>query len=176
MNVPSTAIVNVAILTPYLLEDVRGKWPQSEIEKQIQRFGYDPQHILIDRILPTEHNLVKVEEEIIKRPHLVIAGCTQRVEQSISQKKGSGLLIARYSIFYGKVSNYSGKSPAVSGYAFDIPKNPQIIKALLREDRFLEALVFRDESKIRSSLESFNLRKDQPVLITEYLNEALRIQ
>ncbi len=167
--------INIEIWTPYLTENVAEKYGAEFEEEQMRLFGYDPKGIIGKSKIITPRNIVLIEKEegLVERPDFIIAGCTLSREETVESLKGSGLLIARYSIFYGGASDYSSNYPNESGYAFDIPKKPDVVKSLLKHDDFLEAIVAREESKIRSAVDKFNETIERPVLITDYLAEAL---
>lgn len=170
-------IVCIGIATSYLLENMTEKYDEEYVKKQIEMFGYDPNNLIKDRNIITDRNLVVIEtpqEHSPNRPHLMIKGCTRENEESVNNGKGTGILFARYSIFYSEPSDYTGNYPGDVGYSFDIPKNPNVVKALIKNDDFLEAIVARDEAKIRQALDSFNSNIEKPILVTEYLTEALK--
>ena len=179
-------VFSVAILTPYLTENLVGA---SDIEKQIEKYGYNPRNLSGVKTFGTE----KGNRVLIRSPEymdgscrrdsvnpkrfrdltLVIAGSTEPGEQEVRNMKCSGLIVARYSIFYGKNSNYTGNSPQAGGYSLDIPKNVKSVMSLLSSDETLEALAERDEFRIRGALGELNLRLEQPILATTYLSKAL---
>jgi len=192
-------IYRVAVLTPYLIESIqdiskwardRGKCPVEVIEKQSKLYGYDPKNLNGKNSLETQKkNRVLLETpkldgftttygemvSPLKKENILmaIAGCTEDFEDLVKRHKGSGLLFARYSIFYGNKSNYTGNSAETAGYSFDIPKDVETVKALLRSDAFLESLVAREECRIARSLDALNKKLKDPVLATPYLKEAL---
>ena len=170
-------IVRIAIATPYLLENISESHDAEYVRKQIEMFGYDPNNLINERKIITDKNIVAIdtaEEHSKLRPHLMIIGCTRKSEKDVASRKGSGLLFARYSIFYGDPSDYTGNYPDDSGYALDMPKDHNIVKALLKHDDFLEAIVERDETKIKSALDNLNSIIAKPILVTSYLAEALK--
>jgi len=178
----------VSISTPYLTETIKtleeayesiGKDPRQGVITQIKH-GFHPNNLhgkdhLMTRkgniVLLSTHNNSKIACPVVA--DMDISGCTEDVEIGVKELMGSGLIVARYSIFYGKNSGYTGNSPENSGYSLDIPKNPQTVKALLKNDSFLEALVSRDGSKILRSLGRLNRKLERPILVTPYLEEVL---
>lgn len=126
-----------------------------------------PKHrVVLDR----EHEYT----ELSGLAQLVIAGSTKEVEMDVEDLKGSGLIIGRYSIFYGNPSGYTDVAPEDGGYSLDIPKSVATLKALLTHDGFLDAIVARDETQIREAIDDLNKDLERPVLITPYLSEALK--
>jgi len=109
-------------------------------------------------------------------PALVIAGSTEPGEDEVEGLKGTGLVVARYSMFYGGPSGYSGRSPGDGGYALDIPKDVGVVRDLLTDDNVLDALVARELGGLVGALDSFNQGRIQPVLATPYLETALSIE
>lgn len=167
--------VKIEIWTSYLTEDITEKYSEEYVEKQKQMFSYDPENLITGSRIIGGRNIVLIEEKgnSRERPHLVIAGCTRNNEASVKNFKGTGLLVARYSIFYGEPSAYTGNYPEESGYTFDLPKETAIVKALLKHDDFLEGIVAREGARIRSAVDRLNATIKRPVLVTDYLSEAL---
>jgi len=174
----------VAILTPYLtdsLKDVQGYFENnpSEVFTQIDRFGYDPENLNgNDTIQTPKSNLVQLitknnHDRHFGSPDLVIAGSTEAAENEVESFKGSGLIVARYSIFYSEPSGYTGRHPHQAGYSLDIFKDVNIVKALLKSDEVLEAIASREEPAIRSALDNLNQTLPAPILVTPYLAQAL---
>ena len=95
-------------------------------------------------------------------------------EQFVSNMRDSGLIIARYSQSYAQ--NKGGRAPAESGYSLDIPKRIPVVKAFITDDAVLDALVSREEARIRSAVDAFNASRAEPVLVTPFLSEALRVR
>ncbi len=96
-------------------------------------------------------------------------------EKKVMRMGESGLIIARYSISYGGKSG-AGYAPEQAGYSLDIPKKVPVVKAFITDDRVLDALVSREEAKIRSAVKHFNKGRSEPVLVTPFLREALRVR
>lgn len=182
----------ISISTPYLVETVKnikeyysskGRNPKTGLSDQIIKYGFNSKNLSgKDHIITKKGNLVLLstdEKSIIPCKvfaDLEISGCTENSEREIRELKGSGLLVARYSIFYGGNSRYTGSTPQDAGYSLDIPKDPKIVKALLKNDSFLEAILERDGSKILNSLGKMNKKLDRPVLVTPYLEQTLEIE
>ncbi len=175
-------IVRVAVLTPYLTRDMSERYDEECLQKQIEKFGYDPNNFKDVSELNTKKFRVLLEtndRHTLSAPtlaDLAIEGMTEGDERDITSFKGSGLIVVRYSTFYGGTSRYTGNSPEEAGYALDSPKKVGVIKALITNDRFLDALVKRELKKIQSALTAFNKTQPEPVLITPYLAEALKVQ
>ncbi len=179
MNEEKKKII-VGLFTPYLSENMGERFDEEYIKMQIEDFGYQrsnfngTKHILTDKY---EVRLDKPHDFISRGPNdlvLSIHGSTENGEEDVRGLRGSGLIMARFSIFYGGPSQYTGNYPEESGYALDFPKDIGAVKALLTNDQMLDALVLREETKIRDAVENLNSTLNQPVLITDYLTKALR--
>ena len=171
-------LFNAAIVTPYLSENMEEKgFTKEYIQTQIKKFGYDPQNINGDKFLETDKFFIRLhtrDDHTNERPDLVIIGSAGHSEDKVESMKPSGIIVARYSIFYGGPSQYTGNSPEEGGYSLDLPKNVAVAKALLTDEGVLEAILAREEAKIRAALDDLNKKVSQPVLITPFLAEALR--
>ncbi|MBW2964570.1 hypothetical protein KY363_03860 [Candidatus Woesearchaeota archaeon] len=148
--------VIVAVFTPYLTQSLA----------DLETPGFS---VRLDK--PRDH-ISRGPAECI----LGIHGSTEPAEETVAELKGSGLIIARYSIFYGGPSKYTGNYPEDTGYALDLPKNVSTVKAFLTDDEVLDALVLREEARIRQAIDGLNKTLQQPVLITPFLEEALRVR
>jgi hypothetical protein len=173
--------VRVLIATPYLTENLlQNGYCEECVQVQRENFGYDPDHLIgAGTIIRTQRHVVEIEtkeKNSGRAPHLMVIGCTRGAEEAVTSLKGSGILCARYSIFYGGPSDYTGNYPDEAGYALDIPKDPSVVHALLRYDEFLESIIAREEERIRTAVDHFNEANTgaQPILITDYLREALK--
>ncbi len=168
-------IVNIQIWTPYLIKEISEECSEQELKAQKEMFGYDPSNLLTENKIVSERNLILLdkERESTTRPEFIIAGCTIEGEAEVKKCKGSGALIARYSIFYGEASDYTGSYPDESGYAFDIPKSTDLVRSLLKYDNFLEGIILRNETKIRNAITEFNKINQGTIIITPYLPKAL---
>ncbi|MBU2523096.1 MAG: hypothetical protein KKE23_02280 [Nanoarchaeota archaeon] len=188
----------VSISTPYLTDTLKtleeaytlfpeempkGMKPLEAAKIQQKKYGFDPKNLHgQDRVNTKKGNVVMLstlEKTVLPCKvfaDLDISGCNEPSEHNVQELKGSGLLVARYSIFYGGNSKYTGSSPQDSGYSLDIPKNPKTVKALLQNDSFLEAIMSRDGSMILRSLGKLNKKLEQPILVTPYLEEALEVE
>ena len=174
--------IKIALCTPYLYKSAETfETDQQELEKQMQKYGYNPANFHNTKFLETNKYLLHLangNDHQTERPedcHLMIAGCTEDTEQNVFRLKSSGALIARYSIFYGKPSGYTNIKPEDAGYSFDIPKDIDTVKAFLTNDQLLESILEREEQKIRNAVNSLNKNIAAPILITPYLTEALKI-
>jgi hypothetical protein len=97
------------------------------------------------------------------------------VEKKVMRMGESGLIIARYSVNYGGKSD-AGYAPEQTGYSLDFPRKVPVVKAFITDDGVLDALVSREEARIRSAVDAFNQGRDEPVLVTPFLREALRVR
>ena len=102
-------IVRIALLTPYLTESL-GNMPKSERKAQIKEFGFNPNNFNGISSLRTDKRLVLFEtgkKHTLISPaqaDMAIAGCTNESERNIAELMGTGLITARFSIFYGNPS------------------------------------------------------------------------
>jgi hypothetical protein len=186
--------INVTIGTPYLyqsLDDVINKKGILEVLKQSVLYGYDPDNLSNTNLIITPgerivrlHSLNSSEEAFnignVVSSDLVIVGNTEGAEEGIKLLAGdcginTGSIIARYSIFYGGPSQYTGNEPGDVGYSLDIPKDTSTVKKMLNDDYFLESILERNEDAIVDSIDRLNKNLDQPILITSYLPKALEI-
>lgn len=97
------------------------------------------------------------------------------VEKKVMRMGETGLIIARYSRSYGGKSD-AGYAPEQTGYSLDIPNKVPVVKAFITDDGVLDALVSREEKSIRSAVKHFNKGRSEPVLVTSFLREALRVR
>jgi len=164
--------VLVAVLTPYLVE-YKGDYSREAeqipncftTEKRKVHFdfrwnGYDDKRRDID----------------VDLADLVIAGCTYKGECEVQCMRGTGLIIARFSKFYGRPSEYTGKMPGESGYSLDMHKSADTVRVLLTDDKILDSLVSRNEIEIINALAKFNKERWEPVIPTHHLTEALKVK
>jgi hypothetical protein len=172
--------VKVALLTPYLSENFSERETEEYVKKQIEKAAYEPDNFAGLKFLESDEHLVKLEtrnNHTTYGPafnHFAIAGSTAKSEAKIMSMMGSGLVVARFSIFYGGPSSYTDRLPEEAGYSIDIPKSVATARNLLTDDGFLDAIVSREEPAIRRSIENLNSGLDRPILITPYLSIALR--
>lgn len=190
---PQLRDIQVGILTGYLyesLEKMIAEAPSFEYAlSQIFEFGHPPENLSGIKHFTTPKfrvHLRNPEENGNSygqgfypclgdpRSAFIISGSAEQVEERIIGAKNSGILIARYSIFYGKNSNYTGRTAGESGYAFDMPKDVATARKLLTTDSVLEAIAARDEKAICESLDVMNRDLKYPVLVTPFLHEALQ--
>lgn len=177
--------VAIAILTPYLTQVLE----ETNIEKedldwQIKKAGYVPGEKIEHRCIETmKHIVVPFIPEYLgiggRFPHqyfgedLIIIGSTPAGEEETQSMRGTGAIVARYSIFHGGPSKYSGLMPHETGYSLDIPKDPTVVKKLIRNDGFLDAILFPTEQGIIDAVQKFNKDFRTRVLVTPYLATAL---
>jgi hypothetical protein len=181
-------IYMVPILTPYLTEDfVSLNLTSGEAAEQMSEYGYNPEDLIREnQVMTPEGNLVALSKpfyvganrplfnaEQMKGSDLVIAGSTVPAEREVMSLMDSGIVVGRYSIFYGGCSDYSGCRPEEAGYSLDIPKNTGVVRALLQSDSFFESLKGRDETGIRKSLEELSRGFSNPIIVTPFLSTAL---
>lgn len=189
-------VFKVGVLTPYLMEDVAAFSNMCEGTKdfiaQVLIYGYDPKNFINLKLFKTQSHVVSLEKLYdktgcfikdvyvlsklfdIKTFNLIIAGSTEDAETVVNGLKNFNLIVARYSIFYGKPNGYTGKLPEETGYSLDIPKQTSAVKALLHDDNALDALIAREEMKIKKALKNLNKTLSPPILITPYLSEVLK--
>lgn len=155
----------VAVFTPYLYAE---------------KYSYNPTNFHGMKFVKTGNGrLVKLDTKddfVSKGPDdvlLAIHGSTEAAEEDVRGWRGTGLIVARYSIFYGGPSKYTGRTPEESGYAFDIPKKVEAARALITDDAVIDALIAREADRIRGAIEGLNRKLEQPVLVTPYLEKAL---
>jgi len=177
MTTTTNDICRVVLATAYLREQMEKDYSEEYVAKQREKFGYNPNNFATVNMVEAGRfcvELLKERSDVDTRPHLIIAGATEPQEELTESLKGSGLIVARYSVFYGGPSNYTGKYPDEAGYALDIPKNMDAVRALLSDEACIEALLLREESKISTSMNALNKKLAQPVIVTPYLTQALR--
>ena len=184
--------ITVAILTPYLTDSLQSlveRSPSKEwLAYQVGKVGYNPSNLSEIEGIRTKRNMVHLlktkadeDNDTLRnwiqqaRNGFSISGSTESFEDLIKSHKGTGALVARYSLFYGKPSGYTGRSAEESGYSLDIPKNPEIVKAMLTNDDLLEAIRERKADSIQRALIKFNRKMPTPVLATNYLPQALEL-
>lgn len=179
----------ISVLTPYLSEGVKA-FSTINLETQKKEYGFDPNNLNGIRELRTDKgSLVKIwapeyrgtarqDARLIELDcsDLIIASSTEPGEDEVEGFKGSGLVFARFSIFYGNKSGYSGRTPEQGGYSLDIPKHVQTVRSMLTIESVLEALAARNEQEIRKSLDELNKTLSRPILITPYLEQALSVR
>ncbi|MFA5724608.1 MAG: hypothetical protein WC979_10220 [Candidatus Pacearchaeota archaeon] len=177
----------VFVGTSYLTDSVADFESPEELLKQSLLYGYDINNLHGIKFLSTPRkNTVRLItrenspdiriREVIDND-LAIVGSTESSEERVHSIMGSGLIVARYSIFYGGPSGYTSSSPESSGYSLDLPKVVGCAVQLMTDDNFLEALVSREETRIRNAIEQLNKGKESaPILITPYLAEALKVR
>lgn len=156
----------ILVLTPYL-EKILGTTTSIESENSS-----------IDICGPNYSGEEKNREALTFRgtlaqaPILAIAGSTRGGEDEVRGLKGTGIIVARYSIFYGRPSEYTGSSPEEAGYSLDFPKNINTVRSMLRNGDVLEALRSRNKEGIEKALEIFNECYNAPIRTTPYLEIA----
>ncbi|MBT7903668.1 hypothetical protein HN587_07430 [Candidatus Woesearchaeota archaeon] len=170
----------VGLFSPYLYENMSERFDSKYITMQKEKFGYESENLNGTKTLSTDKFIVRLDRQGDHESRgpddltLGIIGSTDAAEDDVRSWKGSGLVVARFSIFYGNPSQYTGNYPEESGYSLDFPKDIATVREFLHDDSVLDALVAREESQIRSAIESFNSGVANPVLVTDYLHYALR--
>jgi len=173
--------------TGYLTEGLESFKCPAEFLTQALEYGYDPNNLHGMEFLQTPRgNIIRLSTRDnsqnitlreIAEHDFAIAGSTKPNEEKVLDLKCSGLVVARYSIFYGGPSGYSDRSPEDGGYSLDLPKVVPAAVALMTNDDFLEAIVSREEARVRDAIAKLNVgHENAPVLITPFLSEALRIR
>jgi hypothetical protein len=165
--------VKVAIFTPYLTDRAPdyGTWAYEAAEIP-DKFKTKKRQVYLEFRF-SNGGKRNVDAKIAD---LVIAGCTPAGEKEVSNLCKSGTIVARYSKYYGKPSGHTGKKPEQSGYSLDLVKRSNYVEALLQNDWFLDGLVEREERKIRNAISGLNLGSWEPIIITPYLAEALKVK
>jgi hypothetical protein len=172
----------VGLFSPYLYQNMGDRFDEEYLKMQIDDFGHDPNNFNGKKHIITENYKIKLDSPddfLSEGPRdlaFSVHGSTESAEDRVRDLRGSGLIAARYSIFYGGASQYTGNYPEESGYALDLPKNMDTVKAFLTSDLMLDALVAREESRIKEAVETLNSNLEAPVLITSYLAKALRYE
>lgn len=171
----------VALFSPYLYGNLETEYCDDKfIAMQKERFGYDADNFSGKRFIDSDQHRVILEtpdSHTSTGPDdvaMAIHGSTRPAEAAVAGLRGSGLIVARYSIFFGGPSGYSGNLPERTGYAIDIPKDISAVQALFSNGEFLDAILAREEGPIRSSLEKLSSGLERPVIATPYLSEVLR--
>jgi hypothetical protein len=177
---------NVELLTPYLSENFEKYRTKREIFGEMVLHGYNPSNFNEERFLETPERQVILDApsyrsgrrtfETVNNTDLVIAGSTEPGEKEVRGLKDSGLIVARFSIFYGGPSNYTGSTPESAGYSLDIPKSVATVRTMLTDNDMLDALVSKEEARIRNSLDNLNSNLENPIVATPFLAEALSIK
>ena len=176
-----------AILTPYLAKELPSHLSRQEKEKQISKYGYDPNNFKdIEKFNTQKHTVLIEKETQHKLPSpvnsdIIIAGQTEEQERKVRNlasynNENTGLLIARYSTFYKHKSSYTGRSLEECGYSFDIPKDVHTVKLFLTDDDILESILLRNKDRIEKSIEKLNKGLSLPILITSNLEKELLVE
>ena len=179
-----------ALFSGYLTEDMAESYGANYIQEQKDLFGYEDYNFNgQNQILTPKHRVVLLSKDDSRYSgpqdvrfakyrgpqdvDFAIHGSTRLAEEMVRDYMGSGLIFARYSIFYGGPSVYSENSPEESGYALDLPKSIDVVNTLLNNDRFLKSVLTRKEDQIKSALDEVNKGIEKPILVTSYLSEVL---
>ncbi len=121
-------------------------------------------------------NATPRRERVISLPNttgLIISGNTYEGEQEASTLSNEGLLVARYSQFYGDSSSYIRNSPEQSGYSFDFPKRHSVVAKFLGDRATLDAILEKNPAKVKEAIGKLNTRLDEPILITSQLERIM---
>lgn len=183
MTTKQTKPISVVIATPYLsdgIEHFASKGP-AEVFGQIALCGYNPNNLAGVRALQSPKRTVKlltrddVPPDDVPLYDLCVIGMCENSERVVRDWKGTGLIVARYSIFHGKPSGYTGSTCEDAGYSLDLPKDVGLVQKLLTFDPFLSALEKREENMITKAIDRFNQveKLEQCVLVTPHLAKAL---
>lgn len=168
--------IRVGILTSYLARSLDELEPIEQFEQMVL-FRAESDNLKDVNYLETSKFRVKLEKqpEGITPPPLIIIGSTRNAELDVLGIKDNfpQVIVARYSVFYGGPSGYTGVPPEQTGYSLDLPKSVAVARKLLTHDGFLEALVKRNLAEIRNALTDINKNLEQPILTTPRLETAL---
>ena len=179
----------VALKTPYLTQSFDEMVLESGEEyanMQANRYGHERVNLSGVRMLHSPSGKTVVlrsrgvwgfseSESRIIVPDMYIMGAVKEAAEVVQEAMNDGLFIARFSIFYGRASDYTSKLPEEAGYSLDIPKSVETVKALLTDDSCLEAIASRNSSKIRESLDVLNRSFERPIIATPHLERALSL-
>jgi hypothetical protein len=178
--------INVAVLTPYILMHMSAFSTLQSIGHELR--GADDPRQNLHGTSGFQTNLYQVRfidsfpegkfsrRGVYELPNdidLVLAGSTQDGEEEAVALGEQGHIVARFSIFYGGPSDYTGRRPEQSGYSLDIPKSFDVLTDLLQNEAFLDGIDQRNSSLIRDALSS--PRNQNPALVTPYLEHALSV-
>ena len=183
--------IKVAIITPYLTEVFEQReMSKEEFEFQTTIAGYKSGMLLTEKAIETDFFLVKpwmpkgysnnastrkhFLATIQDKPDLVIAGSSPDGELEVGTVMGSGLLVARYSMFFGGPSLYTGLMPQDMGYALDIKKDPEVVQRMLKDDCVLEAILKQSVKGMSEAVEKFNKGTTPDLLVTAYLAQVFK--
>ena len=171
----------VVIATPYLYKNMADEYCYDYVKIQRDKYSYEDNNFsTLDELVGgnIKVNLLKLRcnENVLNEANapLYVIGSTRAAEELVEEQKGSGKVIARFSVFYSNPSGYSGDYPEETGYAIDIPKSIETITSFLTHLPTMIALNNRDFDGIIKELDNLNKNLEQPVLATPYLKEALR--
>ncbi len=172
-------VMDVSILTPYLTEDMSAFYDPAEVAAQKMFYGYEEDNLQGTERMEADDLEVRINtpyghERRARRDDLLVVGNNPESEDLVREFKGTGLLVARYSTFYGAPSGYTGRTPEEIGYSFDVPKRVATAAAFLTDEPTLEGILHRDENEIRDAVGELNEDLHRPVLVTDYLAEALQ--
>ncbi|RME77472.1 hypothetical protein D6774_04285 [Candidatus Woesearchaeota archaeon] len=173
-----TRTIPVVIASPYLMEDMSERYDEHYVQIQKEKFGYDPNNFAGVRELNGPDLTIELIDArnsdifLNAKAPLYISGSTSAVERVVHELRGSRRVIARFSIFYGKASGYSGDYPEETGYALDIPKSVEAVKRMLTHTPTMLALQERNLDDLLKGLNDLNKHLQQPVLTTPYLQEV----
>jgi len=183
---PNKSIIRVDIQTDYLAGNYGATLSKKEFQKQVKYARAERENLRDTSVLTTpnfEVRLVKSKEDCDREisagfsmpPHLAIVGSTSEKE-ALTEKLTNimpGLIIARYSVFYGGPSKYTGTIPQYTGYSLDIPKQVETVRTLLTNEGFLNALLTRDIYQMREAISAINKGLEEPILETPRLEYIL---
>lgn len=187
----------VGVLTPYLTGEVisRHRDDEKELRLQVGAFGAQDMRGNIVGFKEQEKGIYTrgsltldlrnqdetPQERMIEESDLVIKGCTRAGEREVALMKsqGSGLVVGRCSIFYGRESGYTGTSAAKAGYAFDLPKVKEVVLSFITNEGIAKGILERDLEGVVERTRELNeqlIGEGKPaVLVTEYLGKAMRV-
>src|SRR3989338_4305465 len=181
---PNKPIIRVDIHTSYLTDNYGATLSTEEFKKQVKYERLEQENLRDTSVFTTPHfevRVVKSKEDCAREnstglvPHLAIVGST-REKEALTEKLTNimpGLIIARYSVFYGGPSKYTGTLPQYTGYSLEIPKRVETVRTLLTNEGFLKALLTRDIYQMREAISAINKVLEEPILETPRLEYIL---
>lgn len=106
---------------------------------------------------------------------LAILGCGRAQERFAINSGYSGLIAARYSIYYGQRSPYTGNFLNET-YSFDIPKERSIVNKFLNNENLISAILDKDAKNVKKSLEEVNADERRPIIVSPLLEIVLKMR
>ena len=101
--------------------------------------------------------------------NFLICGSARDSEEEVMTFRDRDIFTARYSMFYGGPSEYTGRMPEDTGYALDMPKDNSPF-ALIENTTFLEGILHKDQDQILEGIDQVNRKLEQPIIVTPYFH------